>query len=284
MLGQTLTKVLIENRYEVFGVSKTSRLSLPGLYEINADLCDSNLVEKILKHSKPDIIIHTAAFTNLEYCERNISECYTMHVELTQKLAEYASAKMIYISTDSVFKGDLGGYAEDDPTYPLNYYAHSKLEGEWSMLRTNHLSTVIRTNIYGFKRPPGNSLVEWALSSLREKQDVKGFTDVIFNPLYVGQLSQIIIKLLSSKISGLLHVGASENISKFTFLRKLASTFGYPEDFVSASLSSDNNEIRRPKNTALNIQRMKKLFNEVPLLSTGFDMLKTDYLNFYGID
>ena len=279
MLGRNVVTTLLPlQRFRLFGVSKTQTLALDGIKEFKIDLVDFESVHALLEEVAPEIIIHTAAFTNLNYCEGHKIETHDLHVKLTKILAEFPNVKLIYISTDSVFDGTNGNYDENFPTYPLNYYAHSKLEGEWAALSANPRTLVIRTNIFGLKNPIGNSLAEWALKSFKEEKTINGFNDVMFNPLYVGQLSELLIKLIDTDLAGIIHVGASENMSKFEFLKALARTFGFPQTLVSESVSPVDSSLKRPRDTTLNIDYLKKVLNIQPSISTGLEMFKANYL------
>lgn len=279
MLGRKVVESLLAtSKYEIFGFSKTNKLEGNFIKQYQIDPANDLQVKEHLFDISPDVIIHTAAFTNLQYCESNIAEASKLHVDLTRTLAEFSKARFCYISTDSVFNGEKGNYNEDDPTYPLNYYAQSKLQGEWVAVCSNPNVLVLRTNIYGFKKPSGSSLAEWALQSLEEGKSISGYTDVFFNPLYIGQLSNLILKCIDRQLRGLFHVGTSQYISKFDFLKALALVMGYPESMIMESMAPKGSNLRRPKNTTLNTQRLKDALNEELSLTAGLNMFKRDYL------
>jgi dTDP-4-dehydrorhamnose reductase len=278
MLGQSIVqKFHALKNVELFGVSKTRQLK-SGIREFNIDLTNETEVASLLGEIRPKVIIHTAAFTNLQHCETFRADALQFHVHLTRQLASI-KCPMIYISTDSVFQGEEGNYSEDSPTYPLNYYAHSKLEGEWAARCSNPYALVLRLNIYGFKKPPGSSLAEWGLKSFQEGRQISGFNDVFFNPLYVGQAAELIRIVHNEFKPGILHIGTVENISKFAFLKKLANTFGFSDAFLGEVSSSADVGLRRPKNTTLNIQKLKTDYNQAPSLAEGLAMFKSDYLH-----
>jgi len=278
MLGRNLVGVLSGMPgLDIYGVSRKRLTGISGVHELNADLGNVDSTVKILQDIKPDVIVHTAAITNLQYCESNTTDAYKLHVELSKTLAS-CPARMIYISTDSVFDGRTGAYRETDPAYPLNYYAFSKFQGEWETLCANKRSLVIRTNIYGFNKPAGNSLAEWAIDNLKEKRVINGFSDVLFNPLYVGQLSNLIAGFLTSDLNGVLHTGCADSMSKFVFLRELAHTFGFAKDLIKESVLEDG-VLRRPKNTTLSLQTLQSRMKDLPTLAEGLQMFKSDYRN-----
>ena len=113
------------------------------------DITDFESVKQGLEQHKPDLIIHAAAYTNVSGAEDHRADCWRVNVEGTRNLVKAAlslNIPMIHISTDYVFWGDVGNYAEDDPLGPVrNYYSLSKLAAE-EIVRVlpNHL--VIRTS------------------------------------------------------------------------------------------------------------------------------------------
>lgn len=282
MLGRSIVKQLASQAsdFTVSGVSRSLKIQHPGLVQYNVDLSNLLAVGNLLETVKPDIIIHTAALTNLNYCETNKEEAHQVHVMLTQKLAQYKQAKLIYISTDSVFDGVNGNYDEHAITYPLNYYALSKLQGESAVLYSNPEALVLRTNIYGFKTPAGHSLGEWAIKSLLEKKTITGYSDIYFNPMYVGQVAGLLPRLMNQH--GILNLGCSENLSKFAFLRALAEVFEMNPEQVSETISPQDTSLRRPKNTTLNIEKLAKLINERPGIYKGLEMFKSEFLQTYA--
>lgn len=284
MLGKKIIQLFSrDDQYEVFGISRRNNYNSTNTVMINIDLMDMQAIENVLNQIKPDVIIHCAANVNLEDCQNNQEAAYKLHVESTKKLANFkpASTKFVYISTDSVFDGKKGNYSEEDQVHPLNYYAESKYLGEKVALTSNPNTLVIRTNIFGIESSKGHSLIEWAIKQLASDQSIKGFDDVLFNPVYVGQLAVIIKELLEKdKITGVLNIGSDQFISKYQFLRRVAKTFDFSDELIS-SVSSDclQSFIERPKNTTLNIKKLKLLVAEVPSLDSGLHELRRSYNN-----
>ncbi|WP_414733592.1 dTDP-4-dehydrorhamnose reductase family protein [Acetobacterium carbinolicum] len=285
MLGKRIIELFsIDQKYEVYGVSRKNKNNdSPDIIMVNIDLMDMEAVEDGLNQIKPEMIIHCAANVNLEDCQKNQNAAYKLHVESTQKLAAYnpGSTKFIYISTDSVFDGRKGNYTEEDKVNPLNYYAESKYLGEKTAISSNSNTLVIRTNIYGFGSSEGHSLVEWAIEQLSSNQSIKGFEDVLFNPVYVGQLAAIIKKLLEEgNITGVLNIGSDQFISKYQFLKKVAKTFDFSDELIS-SASSDSMSmlIDRPKNTTLNVSKLFTLTGEVLAFEKGLLEMKQNMMD-----
>lgn len=277
MLGQILLEELSKEKdLEIFGTAR----NVNGKNLISGDLTDIFFIEKLFSAIKPEIIIHTAAITNLKFCEENPNLAFDLHVKASENLASFPSQKFIYISTDSVFDGIKGNYSEKDLPNPLNIYAETKLLGEKKVLKNHKNALVLRTNLYGITSQSGNALAEWAIGALIAKKSISGFSDVFFNPLYTKQFSKIILKIIQSKqnLSGILNLGSQEKISKYEFILKLTQEFNLDEKLIQKANSDDfKSAINRPKNTSLNLQKMESIFKELPSLTDGIVKLKKDF-------
>jgi dTDP-4-dehydrorhamnose reductase len=281
MLGSMVTEHMCRNND--FNVTGTGRSKMQTVFNyIKADLLNEEELNDLLVSVAPDIIVHCAAMVNLNDCEQHKNEAYKTHVEVTKKLASYQPGKcrFIYISTDSVFDGITGNYSETDAPAPLNYYAKSKLEGEKAAAEANDLSLIIRTNMYGFnKYKNGNSLFEWIYKNLNSRHSITGFTDAIFNPLYTGQLAELISQLINKNVTGVIHAGCIEKVSKFQFALLVANTFEFDESLIQNGLSDEMHSIlQRPRNTSLNVELLNNHIEKPFSIRDGINELKNDFI------
>jgi len=278
MLGKDVLSVLSEDcTFEIYPLDIRA---LPHPNAIVLDItADRKAVLTRIAEIEPEVIIHCAAYTDVKWCEQDYNHEATdkLHVDATKTLASYNSARFVYVSTDSIFDGTLGDYAEDAATSPITYYAKSKLKGEVAALQANANTLIIRTNIYGFHIPPRISsfLVDGALSNLRSKVSINGYDNVYVNFIYTKQLASIINKLLKKNdIKGVLNVASKETLSKYEFLLKLAKVFGCDQGLINKQPAPP---AQNPGNTSLNINKLKKLLNEAPGIDDGIRELKADY-------
>lgn len=283
MLGKDIVKVFRgDKEYNVFGITKREIAKEKGIHYVKVDLREISKLKKELKRIKPEIIIHCAALVDIDYCEKNKNEANALHYGVSGILSGYNAlrTKFIYISTDSVFDGVRGNYTEEDVAHPLNYYAKSKLKGENVSITNNTNSLIIRTNIYGFHVPLGNSLAEWALDNLMKKKRIGGFTDVFFNPVYTKQLARVIKFIVESNrtIKGILNVGSETRISKYVFLTKLAKAFKKGVRTIDPICAdSVSFKAKRPKDTFLDVGKLQKIIKKIPDLDDGLKELHKDY-------
>lgn len=282
MLGKDIVQILkIKDKYDVYGINRNHDNNLSEGKSIVCDITNLKELRKIVEEIKPNIIIHCAAIVDVDACEEKKDYADKLNIESTRQLVTYKceSTKFVYISTDSVFDGEHGGYNEESLKNPINYYAKTKSIAEEIVQSVNPNSIIIRTNIYGFHKQEGKSLVEWALDELLGKREIFGFNDVYFNPVYTKQLARVIIDLLKINYSGIIHVASDKELSKYDFLRRLAYKFDLgPELVNSISFNEVYFKAKRPKNTSLEAYKIKKLYSEVLNIDDGLNELWKDYL------
>jgi len=276
MLGRDIHRKLLRHNI-IYGVDIVSNPEIKDSNEFIGDLTDSRFLNHVLVSVSPQIIIHCAAIVNLKLCEENRELTNALHLDATKQLVEYDSAKTIFISTDSIFNGERGGYKEEDIPSPLNYYGESKRLGE-DIVRKNSNNLILRTNIFGFRVPLLGSIAEWAIKNISENQSISGYTDIYFNGIYTKHLAEIINVLILSHISGTYHVASVNNLSKYSFLKYLQTALAPGKNLVMPIKSSAIQMIpARPKIPTLSVKKVGA-YVDLPTVEEGIDALINDYL------
>ena len=275
LLGKDIGKVFVKNEdYEVYGVGRASCLN-PKINYRKVELTDENALKSILDEIKPEMIIHCAAYTKLDDCEKNQEYAQIMNVKVTKQLAEYTD-KMVYISSDAVFSGSKGNYREDDVSDAINYYGFTKFQGEKAALH-NKKAVIIRSSIYGFNTNENQSIAEWGARNLVMGHSINGFSDVIFNPLYSLQLANILLKIVENDLRGVFHLGAKMTVSKYDFFRLIAKELEVDENLVKPmSVDAIDFTAKRTKDTSLNIEKIGAILDENNDLLAGIKQLIAD--------
>jgi len=245
------------------------------------DITNINSIEKVANEFRPDLIINCAALTNLEQIESNPERAYAINAYGAKNIAAVSKQnkiKMIHVSTDSVFDGIKGMYHENDIPNPINEYAKSKKLGEDFVKETLDKHIIIRTNFYGYNSE-GKFLFNWILKKIKEKQQITGFLDIIFNPLEIGNLSDMIKELIHKDFNGILHLSSNENFSKYEFINEIAKMLNLDIELITkGSIKNTNFTSKRPSNTSLSNQLAKKILKTQPLSLKkwleNFDMKK----------
>jgi dTDP-4-dehydrorhamnose reductase len=271
MLGNALIRAFLpDKRYALTGMGRSRTDLLHRQEQLQVDFSQPASIRA--QNIEVDVAIHTAALTDLKLCESQPDLARKVHVDASAEVAGKVKpgGLFIYISTDSVFDGRKGNYAESDVPSPLNVYASTKLKGEEVCTSVFSRTMTLRTNIYGFHNPLRGSLAEWAYVEWRKGNTISGFTDVIFNALYVGQLADIIKTIVDKGLyQPLLNVASQEVMSKYQFLDLFRSKLELPESLVRKASSVDfPSPIQRPPDTSLDITLLKSFYN-APSIGDG---------------
>lgn len=192
------------------------------------DVRDKNVLKETIMKSQPEVIINLAAVTNVDKCESDKQTCWDVNVTLVENLARLArivDARMVHVSTDYVFDGQKGPYAETAVPHPISYYGKSKLAGENACIVGSMQAAVVRTNVvYGpfVERP---DFVHWVLDALESRTPIRVVNDQYSNPTYVDDISESILRIIQKKRSGIYHVGGADYCSRYEFALSIAEFF-----------------------------------------------------------
>lgn len=281
MLGMAVYRHFKElNSYKIFGISRKKSFRLEGAEIFIGDLTSKDFLFN-LQSRKFHSIIHCSAEVNVNFCELDKELAYRSNVYATQLVSSLLDAdKFIFISTDAVFDGKCGNYTEDSRVNPLNYYAKTKFLGEEVVKDSVINHYILRTNIYGFQVPFKESLFEWGYTELNHGKSINGYSNMFFNPMYVGQLAEIIEKIVSSNFEpGIYNIASNEKISKFDFLLKIAKEFGFAKKYVNhIKFNQDDDIAPRALNTTLDNSKVRILLKDFNFsIDSGFSLLTNEF-------
>ena len=283
MLGKYLANKL-SSKNIVFGIGK-DKVNITSFTYKSFDLNNPSY-EKILSWSNPDIIIHCAAITDGNYCEENFSDAFSVNAFSTKKLidASKSNVKFIYISTDAVFGGDCKSNSENDYVNPKNNYAKSKELSEFFLFNSEKNFLIIRTTIIGFS-DYNKSFLDWIVESSINNQDIKLFSDVIFNPITIWELSEEIQFLIENDKfeRTIFHIAGSENITKYDFGLKLLKELKLNYKNVDqGSINDFKKRAKRAGDQTLSVSLYQKRFNKVlPNINKSLETIKKFYYEKY---
>jgi dTDP-4-dehydrorhamnose reductase len=258
LLGRRLMGVL-RNDHEVVGID---RYVPEGQKDLIVDITQKERTMESIVRSVPDVVVHTAAQTDVDRCETERDHARRINVEGTANIAGACSkvgAKLILVSTDYVFDGKKGNYVETDEPNPISYYGLTKLEAERIVASTASNSLIIRTSVlYGW-HPSKLNFATWILKGLREHQTIKVVNDHINSPTFADNLAEAIHKAIEPNIEGILHIAGNESISRFDFACRIAKRFDLDESLLLPVQMKDLNWIaRRPRDSSLNVGKAEK--------------------------
>lgn len=179
---------------------------------------------------KPDVIINAAAFTDVDGCERDPATCLRVNRDAVAAMAA-TGIPLVQISTDYVFDGAAGPYAEDDPVNPLSVYGRVKRESEAVALSGSPRSLVVRTMwVWGEARTPGGgakkSFTDFVRETLTAGKPVRAVTDQYGNPTAAADLAGAIWTLLARGCSGVYHAAGAERVNRLEWAQAVATRYG----------------------------------------------------------
>ena len=267
------------NTLKINGVSSegTNYQNISNSIKLNAVNIEE--VEKYLISVKPETVINCVGIGDIDFLEKNPTIAYKINSDSAKNIAKICNKLgiyMIHISTDSVFDGQTGMYKENNKVNPLNIYTKSKALAENYVQDNVKNSVIVRTNFYGFDKK-NKWFFNWIINSLSSGKKITGFTDLIFNPLEISNLSNLLIELTTIKYEGIIHLSSNDFLSKYDFIMKVASVFNFDKNLIIKGNSSF--PVKRPKNTTLDNSISKRIL-KTPI--TPLDLcLKNIKLNFF---
>ncbi|HDN83556.1 MAG TPA: dTDP-4-dehydrorhamnose reductase [Candidatus Altiarchaeales archaeon] len=279
LLGSKITEIAPERGYDVY--SGYCRHKPEFGKAVKLDLTDADSIVRAINDVEPDVIIHTAALTDVDRCEVDKDLAYKINVEGTKIIAEVArkfDSFLIYISTDYVFDGNEGLYKEEDETNPVNYYGYTKLLGEKYCQDFCIARTCV---IYGAKPASGKvNFALWLINKLEKGESVRIVTDQYITPTLNTNLAKMLLEIAERKITGIFHLAGATRVSRFEFAKEIARVFGLDESLIIPSRMDEINWIaKRPRDSSLDASKAAKYLNEKPYdLRKALKVLKGEIL------
>lgn len=283
LLGNNLAYCL-KDQYDILGLYNQHAVQISGIKTVKMDLAQAQgqQMRHMIKGFRPDVIIHCAALSDIDYCEKNQKSAYDTNVLGTRKLVESVKdrrTKFIYISTDAVYDNANGKpLCEEDPINPANYYGKTKYLGEQEALKADN-SLILRTNIFGWNIQDKFSLAEWVIYELSCKREIHGFNDVYFSSIYTFDLAELIDRIIKKKLSGIYNLGSRSALSKKDFAITIADQLGLDTSLiVPISVDDFHFKAKRNKNLSLDIGKLKKdIKSDIPSINDSIDHFVRDF-------
>lgn len=247
MLGQRITEFYNRSdKVELMCVSAEENSFIPEIQYKQLDILQKDQVKQVILNFFPDVIINTAAFTNVDKSETERETAWKINVGGVENIALYSwtiDAHLIHFSTDYVFDGKDGPYTEDDKPNPIGYYGRTKLASENSIRVSGTRYTIVRSNVlYGPSKYGRPDFVKWVVNSLQNGEGIRIVTDQIGNPTYIDDLVDAVNKIVEFKKEGVYNIGGREMISRFDFTLRIAKYFSLDEKLIVPILTKELNQ------------------------------------------
>jgi len=237
------------------------------------DLCNLSSMRRELEHTKPDLVINSAAWTNVKAAEDHEEEAFAVNATGAGNLAGLCAERqigIIHISTDYVFEGEQSGsLREHDPTNPQTAYGRTKLAGEKLVANANANHAIVRTSwVYGAH---GSNFLKTMLQIAEQKNTLDVVCDQFGCPTYTPHLAAGIMliadHLTTGRQCGTIHMAGNGETSWAEFAQEIyrrSAQQNGPFATVNPIYSSQRQDgIKRPKKSSLNCTKAQTKFNIV---------------------
>ncbi|MFA6449172.1 MAG: SDR family oxidoreductase [bacterium] len=226
--------------WEVHAVDRADiAINRGGVNPHKIELTDAARLKELFGEVKPDAVIHAAAMADIDFCEANKEIAEAVNVGVTREIARNCAAcgaRLVAISTDTVFGGTKGMYREEDPPEPLNFYAETKVKAERIVAAETpgaampRLSLVVGLPFTG----GGNSFLSRMIASMEQGKEVGVPDEEIRTPVDVITLGHALLELAGNDYAGLIHLSGGTRLNRYEMSLLIADRLGFPQSLVAA--------------------------------------------------
>ena len=257
------------------------KVSIEGVNSIFINLESEIAMYEFLSKKQQCIVIHCAAITNVDYCEKNSNAAFETNVLISKKLAKVCyklDIKFVHISSDHLFSGLNLFSTEQSEISPLNVYGASKAKAEEVVLKNNPESLIIRTNFFGWGTSYRASFSDFLIIALRENKKISLFTDIFYTPIYAKNLIKFVHMLINSNYKGVFNIVGSERVSKYEFGKMIFNNFSGNMNLITkVQYEGQVNSIQRPSDMSLSNNKLLITLNtKIEKLEDQIQDLKSD--------
>jgi dTDP-4-dehydrorhamnose reductase len=278
MLGSHLAEKLSQSGHQTWATGKgecrlPSHLLHANFIYQNLDITQKDAVDQTINSVQPDVIVHAAAMTQVDDCEKNMSLSYSVNVDGTRNLlesAEEVNSRFCLISTDFVFSGASGPYSENDPTGAVNYYGQTKELAEQLVMSSRlHWSIARTVLLYGKADPSKRSnFIYWVKQNLEAGKHIKVVNDQIRTPTFIPDLANGIDLMIEKGARGIFHLSGKDILTPYQMAILIAKHLQLNESLIEPVDASIFTQIgKRPLKTGFVID---KAVNELGYHPTSF--------------
>ena len=266
LLGQKIVKICLKRGTEFLATSNgvNRNQECPSDRYLEMDITNQSTIAEIFTDYKPTHIIHTAALTNVDYCELNPEECQEVNVLATQKLwneAQKINAHFQLLSTDFIFDGLKGNYKETDEPSAVSIYGQSKVDAEHVLINSENKNwSIARTIIvYGTANNLSRTnIVLWSISALSKGEPMKIINDQFRMPTWADDLAWGCLEICRKDKTGIFHLCGPELMAVNEIVFRIAKHLGKSTENVEIISSSTLNQpAKRPPRTGFDLTKSK---------------------------
>lgn len=273
LLGQHLVRLLSsDDAFDVLATSRgPNRLKAASRYQYQSlDIAQEAHVHQLMAIHKPDIIIHAAAMTHVDECQRHPEACWKANVEATRYLIRAAKeheCMFLLVSTDFIFDGNKGPYTEEALPNPVNFYGLSKLAAELLLYESGLSWAIARTVlVYGLAEDMSRSnIILWVKQSLEQGKRIRVVNDQWRTPTLVEDLAAGCMLIAEKGASGIFNISGGELLTPYDMAMQTAAYFHLDASLIEmADETTFQQEAKRPPRTGFDISKARSVLGYKP--------------------
>src|SRR5690606_34623215 len=272
-LGQKLTDLaLADDRITLVATSRGENRHpiKEGYTYIDLDILESDRLRTAITEHHPHTIINTAAMTNVDACEHDPEGCRKLNIDAVSSLValcEEFGIHLIHLSTDFIFDGKSGPYAEDAPPNPLSLYGQSKLDAEEMIRQSTGKWTILRTIlVYGVVADMSRSnIVLWAKGALEKGQPLNVVDDQWRMPTLAEDLAQACILAATKEAEGIFHISGPDFFAINELVASVADYWRLDKSLINEISSATLSQAApRPRRTGFILEKARSILGYMP--------------------
>jgi dTDP-4-dehydrorhamnose reductase len=266
LLGQKLVD-LISVQQDCYLIATAKSKLIPELKRGEFHLLDITRqaeVNDVISKTKPDVVIHTAAMTQVDQCEMEREKCWLSNVTAVEYVTQACAknnAHLVHLSTDFIFDGTHGPLDENEEPNPLSYYGESKLAGEVAVRQSNISWSILRTVlVFGVTKDMSRSnIVLWVKKNLEEGKTINVVNDQWRTPTLAEDLAQGCFLAATKKAKGVYNISGDEMMTPYDIAMATADFFKLDKSLIRQTDSTKFTQpAKRPPKTGFIIDKAKK--------------------------
>jgi len=266
LLGQKLIDLYLTKTEDILIATSRGENRHPvksGYIYESMDIGNQNIVDSVIDKHKPDVVINTAAMTNVDACEHDHEGCDLQNVEAVSFLVEACNrngSHLVHLSTDFIFDGTHGPLKETEEPFPLSYYGNAKLKGEQIVQQQAKSWAILRTVlVYGIVDDMSRSnIVLWAKNNLEKKTQINVVDDQFRTPTLAEDLAIGCSLAASQKAQGIFNISGKDFMSVYDLVLRVAEYWQLDKSVVNRAQSAFIKQpAKRPPITGFIIDKAK---------------------------
>lgn len=264
LLGQKLVRRCQEEDVNVIatGRGEAKFNGVPNYYPM--DITNPAQVEEVVHATQPEVIINTAAMTNVDQCEDEKEECLKLNVEGVRNLVRISEQRdifLLHLSTDFIFDGSEGPLDEEANPNPVNFYGESKLKSE-SLVKEGSMDWAIARTILVYGVLPNMSrsnIILWVKSKLENGEEIQVVDDQYRTPTLAEDLAEGCFLIATKKAQGVWNISGRDLLTPYQMAIKTAEYFHLNKELIRrADSSTFTQRAKRPLRTGFVIDKAKE--------------------------